>query len=91
MEGQKSMKKILITIAALGLTSGMAFAQDIPAFAGADSDTSGDVNLAEAQVVWPDLTQEAFDAADTDKSGSLNQAEYDALAAGGAAATAPAQ
>lgn len=85
------MKKILITIAALGLTSGMAFAQDVAAFAGADSDTSGDVNLAEAQVVWPDLTQEAFDAADTDKSGSLNQAEYDALAAGGAAATAPAQ
>lgn len=85
------MKKILITIAAIGLTSGVAVAQDVPAFAGADTDTSGDVSLAEAQVVWPDLTQEAFDAADTDKSGSLNQAEYDALAAGGAAATAPAQ
>ena len=85
------MKTILITIAALGLTAGVAFAQDIPVFASADSDTSGDVNLAEAQVVWPALTQEAFDAADTDKSGSLNQAEYDALSAGGAAATAPAQ
>ncbi len=85
------MKKILITIAALGLTAGVAVAQDVPTFAAADSDASGDVTLAEAQVVWPDLTQEAFDAADTDKSGSLNQAEYDALSAGGAAATAPAQ
>jgi len=85
------MKKILITLVAFGLTTGMALAQDVPAFAAADADTSGDVTLAEAQVVWPDLTQDAFTAADTDKSGSLNQAEYDALSAGGAAATAPAQ
>ena len=85
------MKKILITIAAIGLTTGVAVAQDVPAFTAADGDASGDVTLAEAQAVWPDLTQEAFDAADTDKSGSLNQTEYDALSAGGAAATAPAQ
>lgn len=85
------MRKILITFAAIGLTTSFAVAQDVPAFAGADGDASGDVTLAEAQAVWPDLTQEAFDAADADKSGSLNQTEFDALAAGGAAATAPAQ
>ncbi len=75
------MKKILITLAAIGLTSA-AFAQAAPVtFASVDTDTSGGVSLAEAQVAWPDLTQEAFDAADTSKDGSLDQAECDAYVA----------
>lgn len=80
------MKKILITLAAIGLTSA-AFAQAAAVtLASVDTDTSGGVSLAEAQVAWPDLTQEAFDAADTSKDGSLDQAEFDAYVA-----TLPAQ
>jgi hypothetical protein len=78
------MNKLLLTIAAAGMTLATgAFAQDAaaPTFAGADTDTSGGVSLAEAQVVWPDLTQEAFTAADTNADGSLDQAEFDAYVA----------
>lgn len=76
------MKKILITLVAIGFSSA-AFAQDAAAvtFATVDADASGGVSLAEAQVAWADLTQEAFDAADTSKDGSLDQAEFDAYAA----------
>ena len=75
------MKKILITLAAIGLTSA-AFAQVAAVtFTSVDTDTSGGVSLVEAQVAWPDLTQEAFDAADTSKDGSLDQAEFDAYVA----------
>ncbi len=80
------MKKILITLAAIGLSTA-AFAQAAaPDYATADADKSGDVSLAEAQVIWPALTQEQFTAADTDGNGSLSQAEFEAYAA-----TAPAQ
>jgi hypothetical protein len=75
------MKKLLITVAAIGLSTA-AFAQAAAVtFASVDTDTSAGVSLAEAQVVWPDLTQEAFDAADTSKDGQLDQAEFDAWAA----------
>jgi hypothetical protein len=75
------MKKLLITVAAIGLTSA-AFAQGAAiTLASVDSDSSGSVSLAEAQVTWPDLTQEAFDAADTSKDGQLDQAEFDAYVA----------
>jgi len=75
------MKKILIAVAAIGLSTA-AFAQTAAiTFASVDTDTSGGVTLAEAQVAWPDLTQEAFDAADTSKDGQLDQAEFDAYVA----------
>jgi hypothetical protein len=74
------MKKLLITVAAIGLTSA-ALAQGAVSFASVDTDTSAGVSLAEVQVVWPDVTQEAFDAADTNKDGQLDQAEFDTWAA----------
>lgn len=75
------MKKLLITVAAIGLSSA-AFAQAAAiTFASVDTDTSAGVSLAEAQVAWPDLTQEAYDAADTNKDGQLDQAEFDAYVA----------
>lgn len=74
------MKKLLITIAAIGLSTA-AFAQGAVSFASVDTDTSAGVSLAEAQVVWPDLTQEAYDAADISKDGQLDQAEFDTWAA----------
>jgi hypothetical protein len=83
------MKKIFVTLAALGLGAGAALglgttatlAQDATTpmtFAAADTDTNGSVSLAEAQVLVPDLTQEAFTAADTSKDGTLDQTEFDA-------------
>jgi hypothetical protein len=78
------MNKLLLTIAAAGMTLATgAFAQDAaaPTFATADADASGGVSLAEAQTVWPDLTQDAFTAADTNADGSLDQTEFDAYVA----------
>lgn len=75
------MKKFLITVAAIGLsTAAFAQAADVT-FPAIDADASGGVSLAEAQVAWPDLTQEAFDAADTNQDGQLDQAEFDAYVA----------
>jgi hypothetical protein len=79
------MKKLLLTIAAAGMTLATgAFAQDAttaPDFASVDADSSGGVSLAEAQAIWPDLTQEAFTAADANADGSLDQTEFDAYVA----------
>ena len=73
------MKKILVSILALGIATTAAMAQTAaPDFAATDADKSGDVSFAEAQLVWPDLTADAFTAADTDTSGALSQAEFDA-------------
>jgi hypothetical protein len=76
------MKKLFITLAAIGMSSA-AFAQmaAAPTFASVDADTSGGVTLAEAQAVWPELTQEAFTAADTSADGQLDQAEFDTYVA----------
>lgn len=73
------MKKFLVSVAAVGFTT-MAMAQAVD-FATADADLSGDVSLTEAQILWPELTEEGFAAADTDASGSLSQEEFDAYAA----------
>ncbi len=79
------MKKLMLTLVAVGFSS-TAFAQAAVTFTSADADTSGGVTLEEAQVAWPDLTQEAFTAADTSQDGQLDQAEFDAFVA-----TLPAQ
>lgn len=91
------MKKIVLSsLIALGLSTA-AFAQAATDFASVDADASGGVSLTEAQVAWPDLTEDDFNAADTDANGDLSEEEYTALAAsaGGDAAagaeTAPAQ
>ena len=52
------------------------------------TDANGGVSLTEAQVAWPDLTEEAFTAADTDGNGELSAEEYDALVAASAAPAA---
>jgi len=75
-------KHIVIGFAALGLMAGSALAQTTPpSFATADSDTSASVSLAEAQAIWPEITQDAFSAADTNMDGALDQAEYDTYVA----------
>jgi hypothetical protein len=82
------MKKIVLTsLFALGL-SGAALAQAATDFATVDADASAGISLAEAQVAWPDLTEEAFAAADVDANGELSLEEYEALVAAAAAAPA---
>lgn len=80
------MKTILVSVLALGLATTGAMAQDastpaVPDFATIDADKSGDVSFAEAQLVWIDLTEDAFKSADADASGALSQAEFDAYVA----------
>jgi len=80
------MKTFLVSALALGLVTTGAMAQDAmsptaPDFVTVDADKSGDVSLSEAQLVWPNLTAEAYAAADTDSSGSLSQAELEAYLA----------
>lgn len=75
------MKKIVLsTLVVLGLSSA-AFAQAATDFATVDADASGGVTLAEAQVAWPELTEEAFTAADIDANGELSAEEYVTIAA----------
>ncbi|MBN9333044.1 hypothetical protein [Devosia sp.] len=79
------MKKIVLSsLVIFGLT-GAAMAQAATDFASVDTDANGGVSLVEAQVAWPDLTQEAFAAADVDGNGELSAEEYDALVAASAA------
>ena len=76
------MKKLLVSVLVLGLgASTAAMAQVASDFATVDADASGDITLTEAQMVWVDLTQEAFAAADANADGKVDQAEYDAFLA----------
>jgi Skp family chaperone for outer membrane proteins len=82
------MKKIILSsLVVLGLSTA-AFAQAAaPDFATVDADASGGVSLAEAQVAWPDLTEEAFTAADIDANGELSAEEFATVAAPAAPAS----
>jgi hypothetical protein len=75
------MKKLLALATAFALVSTAALAQAATDFATLDADASGDVSIAEANTIWPDLTAEAYAAADTDGDGKVSQAEYEAFLA----------
>jgi hypothetical protein len=75
------MKKIFALAAAFALVSTAAFAQVASDFATVDADASGDVTLAEANTLWPDLTAELYAAADTNGDGKVDQAEYEVFLA----------
>jgi hypothetical protein len=51
----------------------------VPDFGHADADLDGKISLAEAQKIWPKLTQDQFNSFDLDKSGFLSGDEYAAL------------
>lgn len=73
------MKKIILSsLVVLGLSTA-AFAQAATDFASVDADTSGGISLTEAQVAWPELTEDQFKTADVDASGELSEEEYTAL------------
>jgi hypothetical protein len=69
------MKKLMISVAALGLAASAAYAQADMSFAEVDTDMNGELSYAELAVAWPDLTQDEFDAADIDMSGGLTADE----------------
>ena len=73
------MNKIVLTLAAFGLTATAAFAQTPTDFASVDVDASGELSFEELLVAWPDLTQDEFTAADVDLSASLSATELSAL------------
>lgn len=82
------MKKLIVPIAALGLMSGAAFAQDAASnFATLDTDSNGELSFTEVTVGWPELTEAEFNAADVDLSGGLS---VDELASIVGATTLPA-
>lgn len=77
------MKKLLVSVLVLGLGLGAtgAMAQAATDFATVDADASGDITLTEAQVVWADLTAEAYAAADTNADAKVDEAEFAAFLA----------
>jgi len=82
------MKKIILSSLVLFGLSGAAMAQAATDFASVDTDVSGGVSLAEAQVAWPDLTEEAFTTADADGNGELSVDEFATLSASAGAGAA---
>jgi hypothetical protein len=104
MQRQESfeMNKILVSAAVATLLlsgTGAALAQDAMSadtpmdFTALDTDANGTLSLVEAQVAWPDLTQEQFEAADTDHDGALSEDEANGLKAtmGGDESTVPSE
>ncbi len=87
------MHKLALSLAMLGLSAGVAFAQTPTSFADVDTDANGELSLAELQLVWTDLQQAEFDAADADASGGLSATELNTLQPAALPATpeAPAQ
>jgi hypothetical protein len=70
------MRWMLAAFLALGAS--WALAQDAR-FAAADADGDGAVSLAEAQALFPDMTEEDFAAADGDGDGALSEDEFLAM------------
>jgi len=86
------MKKILVSTVALMFGTGLALAQEAPAFADVDTDGNGTISFTELLVAFPDVTEDQFATLDADGSGELDETEFqthlDELAATGAGAPA---
>ena len=74
------MKTILLSIAALILSTASVFAQATPDYATVDANADTSVTWEELTAAWPEITQEQFTAADVDASGGLSAEEYATLA-----------
>ena len=77
------MKKLALLAAAglvvAGFGTSVAMAQQDDAFTKADANKDMVVDMAEAQGVYPTLTQEQFNQADANKDGKLDAAEFGSL------------
>jgi hypothetical protein len=81
------MKIILATLAAAGLvvSTGAVFAQSNSptgdtTFTGVDTNRDNAVSWPEFQLVFPDISEEAYNTADANSDGILSLEEYDSLA-----------
>lgn len=73
------MRRLVLSLAVLGLTTGAALAQTPTSFTDVDTDANGELSFAELAAVWPDLSQAEFDGADADTSGGLSPQELNVL------------
>lgn len=84
------MKKILGSVAAIGLLAGLAapaYAQmattapaaDAMTFAGADTNGDGLISLQEAEAAAPGIAPDFFNEADINADGYLDEAEFEAF------------
>ncbi|HTM78462.1 MAG TPA: hypothetical protein VL133_12635 [Devosia sp.] len=73
------MHKIILSLAALSLSAGVAFAQTPTSFANVDTDGNGELSFTELRLAWPDLNQNEFAAADVNASGGLSSTELVSL------------
>lgn len=76
------MKKLLITLAALGLTTGIGVGSVMAAatdFMSVDHDKDDKVSLSDVLGAYPGLTQSQFTTLDLDGDGFLNSQEYAAV------------
>jgi hypothetical protein len=73
MNMETTMKVFALTLSAAALLAGQAFAQDVT-----DTDGDGSYSLEELQVVYTDLSAEAFAALDSDANGLLSPEELQA-------------
>lgn len=71
------MKKLLVAIAALGLTTSAALAQ-APEFASIDTDGNGTISMEEGAAAGLEWTEDDFKAADANADGGLSEDEYKA-------------
>ncbi|SFZ85285.1 EF hand [Devosia enhydra] len=88
------MKKILGSVAAIGLLAGLAapaYAQmattapapaaDTMTFAGADTNGDGMISLEEAEAAAPGIAPDFFTQADANADGNLDETEFEAFLA----------
>ena len=67
------MNRFAIVFGSLALVATSAFAQEL-----VDTDGNGTYSLTELQVVYTDLTEEAYAALDTNADGTIDAAELKA-------------
>lgn len=72
------MKSVVTALAVLGLTTAVAFAQEVQ-----DTDGNGTYSLEELQAVYPDLTAEGFGLIDANGDGAVDADELAAAQAAG--------
>jgi hypothetical protein len=73
------MRYIARGLAALTLSSSLAFAQSPLTFQMVDTDGNGRLSYQELRAVWPDLGQDEFALADVDGLGGLTPDQLNSL------------
>jgi hypothetical protein len=76
-----TMKKLVVSLIALGMAAPVLAQDAAPDFATIDADADGSVTLEELNVTYPDVTAEAFGGFDADASGGLSAEEFAAWVA----------